>query len=327
MNLKKIEWYGKMSKLQEYVEKIKQYVQQHPDMSELEIIRYVYLDLGKRFSFNLNFMFGNSKTKKQIYSDSKTLYDLDESMESNIIICKSLAYILKYVLKELGTNIIAVTCANDDKTCPHVYNVINLKSGRSFSVDLQNDLPNIQSHSFTTFFGLESEFESEKRVIPRFEIEQIDRKIGYISSENYYSDDYLYLLKSDIGYFESLPEKVKFVLENIDIHENKEMGYFERKRHHENMLKELFSHREMADIHIIDCYQTNGEEKNYKNCIAVDKKKDGIDIYIYSTNECKYEAISLEQFLKLTDGVLKNSSQFPRLNQMIKDFKKTKDER
>ena len=49
MNLKKIEWYGKMSKLQEYVEKTKQYVQQHPDMSELEIIRYVYLDLGKRF--------------------------------------------------------------------------------------------------------------------------------------------------------------------------------------------------------------------------------------------------------------------------------------
>lgn len=316
-----------MSKLEEYVEKVKQYVQQHPDMSELEVIRYVYLDLGKRFSFNLDFMFGNSRTKKQIYRDSKTLYDLDESMETNTIICRSLAYILEYVLRELGTTIITVTSANDDKACPHVYSAINLKGGRRFSVDLQNDLPNIQSHSFTTFFGLEAGFETGNRVIPRFEIEQMDRKLGYVSNENYYSDDYLYLIKSDIGYFESLPEKVKFVLENIDIHENREMGYFERKRHHENMLAELFTQRELTDIHVIDCYKEDGDKKDYKNCIAVDKKKDGIDIYMYSVDECRYKAVSLEQFLKMTDSGLRSPSQYPRLNQMIRDFKRSEGER
>ncbi len=71
----------------------------------------------------------------------------------------------------------------------------------------------------------------------RFEMEQMDRKLGYIDDENYYSDDYLYLLKSDIGYFTDFAEKVKFVLENIDVHENKDMQYYERKWHHKEIMR------------------------------------------------------------------------------------------
>ena len=57
------------------------------NFSDIEKLRYVYLDLGKRFSFNLDFSFGNSETKKKIYNKSHKSNELEQSMENNTIIC------------------------------------------------------------------------------------------------------------------------------------------------------------------------------------------------------------------------------------------------
>ena len=57
-----------MSKLIEYIENMKEYISREGGITETEIIRYVYMDLGKRFSFNLNFKpFGNSKKRQNLY--------------------------------------------------------------------------------------------------------------------------------------------------------------------------------------------------------------------------------------------------------------------
>ena len=155
-----------MSRLTEYIEKIENYVSQHGNMTEIEIIRYVYLDLGKRFSFNEKFLpFGNSKEKKNMYRyRSSRLEDLEECMETNKAICKSISYILEYVLKSLGIDIKTVADSNNKRSFPHVYNIITLKSGESFSVDLQEDMYNIQSHSFTSA----RRCEITMHVLPRF---------------------------------------------------------------------------------------------------------------------------------------------------------------
>ena len=50
---------------------IKEYIKQNPNISEEKLIRYVYLDLGQRFSFDLRFAFGNTKTRRNIYTKSK----------------------------------------------------------------------------------------------------------------------------------------------------------------------------------------------------------------------------------------------------------------
>ena len=68
-----------MSNLSEYIEKVKEYKKKNQNISEEELIRYVYLDLGKRFSFDLSFSFGNTKTKKRIYAHSKKEEDLDKA--------------------------------------------------------------------------------------------------------------------------------------------------------------------------------------------------------------------------------------------------------
>ena len=71
--------------------------------------------------------------------------------------------------------------------------------------------------------------------------------------------------------------------------------------------------------------KTSGQ-KEFKNCIAVDKKG-GVDIYLYSTDECRYKTITLEQFLELSDGELMKPSQCSRLNLLIRSFKRNNEER
>lgn len=307
-----------MSSLLKYTEKIKKYKEQNPDISEEKLIRYVYLDLGQRFSFDLNFSFGNTKTKRKIYTKSITEEELNKSMESNVIICKSLSYILEYILKNLGVNIITEVDDNYYNKYPHVYNVIIPKDGKRYTIDLQSDLKNIQSHSFTTYYGLSTNYK-EPPIIKRMDIEKMDRELGFIDNEHYYSDDYLYLLKSDIGYFTDFGEKVEFVLYNIDIHENPDIKYAERKWHHEKILQELFSKKELNKIHMIDCYKEIENQKEYKNCIAVENAGK-TDIYMYSVEENRYCKMTIKEFAEASKNGLVNLQGVPGLRQALKEL-------
>lgn len=306
-----------MSKLNEYIENLKKYIKENPNLTETELVRYVYLDLGKRLSFSLIFAFGNSKTRHQIYMDSRSEDCLNECMENNTAICKSISYILEYILKRVGVDIETVVDPNSFRSCSHMYNIVNSKEYNSYIIDLQSDLKNIKSLSTTQFFGLSIHSDSAP-VISRFELEKIDKKLGYIDNENYYSDDYLYLIKSDMGYFSDLSEKAKFVIENIEIHENPNMKYAERKWHHERVLKELFTHEELEKICQVDCYEEIDGEKEYKNCIVVDKKG-GVDIYMYSTEDFCYHQISIEDFEKEAEKGIIFPLKYPKLKQILKE--------
>lgn len=284
-----------MSNLDNYINKVKSYVDKRGDMNEMDIIRYVYLDLGKRFSFNLKFAFGGINKRRKIYEKNKKLDKLNKSMETNTIICESSSLILEHILKEFGVDIKAVKVPNDYRVCAHMYNIVKPKDGEEYIIDLQQDLENIQAHACTKAFGLSTK-EKSKEIIRRFELEQIDKKIGYISEDNYYSDDYIYLLKSDIGDFSKLQDKLKFVLENIEIYENPDMKYAERTWHHENILKSLFSKEEMRRIQRIDCYRKIGKKKEYENCICIDIERK-THIFIFRKKKIdikKYQLKSLQ---------------------------------
>ena len=285
-----------MSNLKEYIEQVKEFQRNNPDLTETELIRYVYLDLGKRFSFDLNYAFGTKATKKKIYNKTEKA-DLEASMENNTIICISACHILEYVLGNLGINIRTKEEERDVSKFPHVYNIITQKNGKEYIIDLQSDIKNIQSHSFTSYYGLSVE-RGKPAVISRAEIERMDRKLGYIDDKNYYADDYMYLLKSYIEVMGNVEDKAELVLENIDIYQNREMNYHARKWHHEELLKKLFSIKEMRKIHMIDCYEQIGDEREYRNCIAVDNKT-GTDIYMYDIEKNKYCKMTIEDFARL----------------------------
>lgn len=314
-----------MSNLSKYIEQVRKYQKKHPDVSETELIRHVYLDLGKRFSFNENFLpFGSSKKRQNLYNyHSRNLVDLEECMETNIVICKSVAYILEYILKAVGVNIKTVIDSCDTRKCPHMYNIIAPKKGEPYIIDLQDDIYNIQSHSFTKNFGL-SVKDGKTYVINRFEQEQMDKKSGYISEGNYYSDDYLYLLRYDADCIEDFDEKVKFTLENIDIYDNPNMKYTDRQWHHKTVLEELFSRKEFdyrlnnGKIRMIDCYKDVDGKRHYVNCIAV-QTKNGTEIYVYNKNEYRYRQMHLMSFAKaVQNGLVIHNCNVPGLGKALK---------
>ena len=51
-----------LSNLEVYIEKVKKETQ---GLNDIEKLRYVYIDLGKRFAFDLDFSFGNTKLNKK----------------------------------------------------------------------------------------------------------------------------------------------------------------------------------------------------------------------------------------------------------------------
>lgn len=290
----------------------------------MELIRYVYLDLGKRFSFNINYVpFGNQAKREKIYRRSRNEVTINETMETNIGICTTFAQILETILKEVGINIETIKAINDERRYAHVYNVIWPKTGKPYIIDLQEDLYNIQSHSFTRNFGLSLE-DGKTQIISRFTQEQMDRKLGYIDDDHYYADDYLYLIKSAMSYFEDFGERVKFVLENIECYDNPNMSYIDLQWHHARVLEELFDEKEFnyfsnnRKIRMIDCYKDINGNRKYLNTIAV-QTKHGMDIYIYDRKKCKYSRISFKNFAKaVKNGLVLYNCKLPGLTQELK---------
>lgn len=303
-----------MSKLNDYITGILNFVSNNPNISENELIRHVYIDLGQRFSFDTNFFpFGTSKLRQQLYRHCHSERDLEQCMETNIVICKSVAHILKRVLTPFGINISVMVDPEDYRRCPHVYNVIKPKDGsQAYTIDLQEDMYNIQSHSFTKNFGL-SVTDGKTFVISRFEQEQMDRKSGYVTDENYYTNDYLYLIKSDMGYFERFADRVKFVLENIEAYDHPNMQYADRQWHHVRILEELFSDEEFdyrnnnKKIRIIDCHKDIDNVRKYINCISV-QGEEGTQIYFWNNSEGTY-------------GLIIHYGKVPGLNKALRDLK------
>lgn len=311
-----------MSALEEYIETVKQKTE---GLSELETVRYVYLDLGKRMKFDLKYSFGNVNNRKEIYKKSASKDAIEQGMEDNIIICKSLAIILKRVLTELGIQIDLKIEEQYGNRPAHVYNIVTPKDGEKYSIDLQSDLQNIQSGARTKWFGLAVKRGWKKDVaIGQARLEKIDKKLGYISESHYYSDDYIEFMKYMTRgmKLEDIAEKAQIILENIDIYPNEEMSYAERKAYHEGIIFSVFNADEYARIKMIDCYSEQNGEKEYKTCVIVNKPHgEEADVYMYSNEQGRYCKSSMEELAKMVQSGLVCVQKVYQLNNFLKTQK------
>lgn len=258
-----------MSTMEDYIEKVRKETQ---GFSEDEMIRYIYMDLGKRLTFNLKFFCGNSRAKIKVYTESKRK-NIGEALRTNIIICKDSSYILEHILRELGVNIVTIVDPEDFRKCKHVYNLVKPADGRPpYVLDLQVDMENIQSHMRTTEFG-KSENRWRPAVISRDEIEQMDWKIGYVTKQDYYTNEYIDNLRLGAELFDDFGEKIKFLLENIDVYDTKNMGYAEKVKHHSTVLGKILKYDEISKIDQIDCYREDENGRKYISCLTVDVPK------------------------------------------------------
>ncbi len=281
------------------IDKYINYIKNKLDKSnETKFIMQIYIDLGLRFKFDEEFFFGGTKKRKELYFAPHNVSYLDNFFKSGKVTCVSTAYILDYILKKLGIDSKVVADTKDFRRYKHVYNVINEKSGKTYSIDLQDDIMNIRTHSRTCSFGLS--LDGNSYVVDLNSQKGIHKSIGYISDSNNYSDDYIYVLKNYISYFNDLNSKIDFILDNIDINKN-DMSYFDRRWMHEKILRELLSYKELSLVHSLELFKRNEIGREYINAFYV-KNKNDVDIYVYDIEIYKYNKYSLRDYVIHADN-------------------------
>lgn len=310
-----------MGLLSEYIEQAKEKMQRY---SDIEKIREVYIELGEMFQFDINFSFGNSKERMKIYSRGTSMENLEENMETKTVICKSLAYLFEYIMRKLGVNMTTVV-ADDGRRCKHVFNVLETEQNKKYKFDLQEDMRFIKARMRTRNFGVAMQ-EGCEDLVSRQELSKIDKKIGYISEERYYTDEYLELLKLGMNLYKSLVQKMEFLLENLDEYTNSDMKYPDRRWRMEdligtsNMQGLMFSDEEKNKINIVDCYQETDGKREYKLCITV-QEKGKIVIFIFDEKTNSFKELSLEEFAELVKNGLVNMQGILGLKQVLKSKK------
>ena len=288
-----------MSNLSKYVDKIREYKRKHPDLTEPELIMYVYLDLGLRFKFDQDYFFKGTKERKKIYERSRYIDKLNGCFDDNKIICRSAAYIMQYVLTELGVKIRTIVDEEDVRQYKHVYNIITPADGsEEYKIDLQEDMIYMHYHAFTKEFGLSTDGK-DRPVISREEQKRMHLKFGYITERSPYVDEYIYLFKEYIGLMDSFYDKIDFVLKNIDPIDYPSTNYWERRWKHDRFLKELFSKDDLRKLNVVEFFNRKEDGiKEYINGFFVDGPK-GVVVYIYSKDDNAYRSYTIQEVAQM----------------------------
>lgn len=310
-----------MSLLQKYIDDVKVKTKNY---SEIEKMRYVYIDLGKRINFDLDYSFGNSEKKRKLYNKMTTDSEMDKMLENNIGICKSISYIYAKIMQSLGIDM--KVSENEEqyeynhKNLKHIYDYYIDKNGHRYQFDIQQDMMNIKARMRTTHFGMETpngECKELKQLVSRHDLETIDKKIGYISEgTNYYTDDYIELIKMGIQNLETINEKMKFILENSDGYLNDPIDYADREwrlefllgkstiyrmKNQEEKAKEnivLLNKKDSDKVEIFNCYKGKKSDNSFKMGVAV--YGNNTDIYLFDEKNGGFDSYSLDEFANKT---------------------------
>lgn len=139
-----------------------------PNLSELEKIAYIEVEVAKHISFDEKYMWGEVGTKEKIYKLSKEEAKKPAKEIKRKIICVTMAELFGYVIKELGFDVKYQTRAygyeikagnNDifetisDKRKEHVCVLVGLSNENYIEVDIQDDLARLQTRSRPKAFG------------------------------------------------------------------------------------------------------------------------------------------------------------------------------
>lgn len=172
------------------------------NLTQIEQARYIYLQLGKLFTFDEKYWLGNSKTRKMIYKSARKIHT-PKDLKSNKVICVSLTNTYNGLLQRMGIEAEAVH-AEDDL---HVYSIFKI-DGVEYEADLQRDMKFIQAHRKTRLFGREPDY-STRKLISDEQMQEMDEKFGY----TYEGDENLYILinrlKEKLKQFSSVGKKTE----------------------------------------------------------------------------------------------------------------------
>lgn len=262
--------------------------------NDFKYIKYIYIDLGKRFSFDPDYALGNSKMRNKIYRNIyKDKNKINEHFVSGIIICKSLCYICEYIFNNLGFNTSSILDIGDGK---HTYNSIVVYD-RVYFFDLQLDLKYINANFRTRYFlyTLAEDYTINDDIT-------IDYSIGYLNKGQSH-EAIIDSILTKVSYNSSLEYILETLFNNILIHFNIN-GYIERNKLTIEFVSKCLNNtiykNKFAFCH---CYNTLKNE--YVNIISIKSSNTKVFIFIFDNKEKEYVNITEDELIFLLKSVLK----------------------
>ncbi len=273
------------------------------NLTDLEKVRYIYINLGKIFSYDYRVIVDESVINEKIdylnneISRYKTCYQISEVLTIliNGLIPTCHAEILERKLP--GRRFIK----------EHVATSVSFSDGLKIILDLTLDLANIQGGLRTKEFGYTTNSKGEYDIISQKECEQMDKKLGFITDK--YVDDYIYEFVQNLNK-KDFSSKTKEEILDYKIRKTKEVfskdfkGAHEATRYISTLLTKVLSSEELDKLRQ---YNLSYSNSNDFNLITVYAFQDYNLYYSYS-NELGFNKITLDVISDLLKNGWKTNS-------------------
>jgi len=268
------------------------------EFSDEELMRWLYLELGKHFSFDIKYRYAiTAEEKAKIESAAKDVVMRTRRINNpDSIICIDVEETMQMLLTDLfGIDSRVVV----DGSGPHVYLEVRTQNYGRVKLDLQEDLYNIKAGRRTEHFANESCYDGRNYMtIPENTIREIDKKLGYIGEDEKYMQDYLEKYREKIEECETPDEKIRkvfVILEAKFFNQLSEMKYCERTELYKKVIKEM-----MPDIDIK--HKTFRKDGQLLSCFIVPGDNDCQVYYLYNKEKRCYEEIDDERYQGFYQG-------------------------
>lgn len=268
---------------------------------EIKTALYIYVELGKIKSFDEQYFFGNSETRRKIYDlAQRQERDIDKTANQRKIICVSLTHLYCSILKEF--DIFAVPSTPEEGG--HIYPIIATKGKKTIVADLQLDLENIQTKSRLQHFEYMGDLPKDKKIKSNQKLlTEMLIEIGYIRDEKDYKDEEIEKLASQTK--EMNPhEALKTILEDKELYRgNEEMENIEINKFYKRVLKRTVPHFMEKKIYVFNCYREKEEQRDYTLCVF--SEEGSIKTYLFSKKERRFLSATPGKMRELEEDGLK----------------------
>lgn len=287
------------------IEKIKQEMPNfkgNEEEREVKKALYIYTQLGKMKSFDEEYYFGNSQTRKKIYKlAERARKDIEEVASKRKIICVSLTHLFCNILREFEINAIASEPEEDDG---HIHPILVTKNKKVLVADLQLDLENIQTKSRLEHFEYLGDLEEGVKNSDQKKLTKMLIEIGYIKDELDYKNAEIANLKQKIQN-KNPHESLKLILESEELYRgNEEMGIVEINKFYKGTIKKLIPQFLGKKVFIFNCYkEKKDKQKDYTLCVF--SEEDEIRPYLFSKKERRFLKVEIQKMKELEEQGLK----------------------
>lgn len=274
--------------------------EQTKGLSNIEKLRFAYIDLGLRFSFNTDYTFETRLDKKyKMCENAGTYHNLTTCFLTEKILCKDTSLMMKIIGEHLGFNIsVEKHPCEKDYIDGHEYNVVTNQDGSRWTMDLQKDIKYIRNYVRTRHFGRKYTNEDlELYVFNPHEIEVMDRKVCYLDDEHY-NNYYYEQMRQDLQFIENLENKLSLILGNIE-YKDYPIGVGERHFFHKHIIELLLDYKDLEKIHVLTCYRKESKVKKYFPSVTLEDDNGNVKcVYYYDLEKRTYKKVSPEKFMK-----------------------------